>query len=119
MPVLPSKSPARAHAHAHTHTHTHKHTHTHILFTQRSLHPPLWPPFSLAAALHGGPHSAAGHEAQAGGEREAAGGEVVMKFECQMYKSRDDEYLIDIQKLTGDTFIFMEVMARLLVDLRI
>lgn len=27
----------------------------------------------------------------------AEGSEVVLKFECQMYKVRDDEYLIDIQ----------------------
>lgn len=28
---------------------------------------------------------------------EVAADEILLKFECQMYKSRDDEYLIDIQ----------------------
>ena len=55
----------------------------------------------------GGPVAAAGSGAGAGeggGGGCAAGGvdevgpdEMVLKFECQMYKSREDEYMVDIQ----------------------
>lgn len=48
-----------------------------------------------------------------------APGESVMKFECQMYKVREDEYLIDIQRLCGDTFSFMEVVSRICLEMRI
>ncbi|PNH08344.1 SNF1-related protein kinase catalytic subunit alpha KIN10 [Tetrabaena socialis] len=43
----------------------------------------------------------------------------VMRFECQMYKVRDDEYVIDIQGLDGELFLFMDVCGRVLSDLRI
>ena len=54
----------------------------------------------------------------AGGLDEVAADEVVLKFECQMYKSRDDEYLIDIQRLNGDVFIFLEAVSKIVVDMR-
>eukprot|EP00955_Chlamydomonas_euryale_P115816 366380-Chlamydomonas_euryale.AAC.5 len=46
-------------------------------------------------------------------------GELVLKFECQMYKSRDDEYLIDMQRLSGDAFVFMETVTRILTEMRL
>mmetsp|Transcript_17046 Transcript_17046/g.51163 ORF Transcript_17046/g.51163 Transcript_17046/m.51163 type:complete len:249 (-) Transcript_17046:1726-2472(-) len=46
-------------------------------------------------------------------------GELVLKFECQMYKSRDDEYLIDMQRLSGDAFVFMETVTRILTEMRV
>ncbi len=39
-------------------------------------------------------------------------------FHRQMYKSKDDEYLIDLQRLCGDPFTFMEVVSQILVDMR-
>ncbi|KAG2426687.1 hypothetical protein HXX76_012997 [Chlamydomonas incerta] len=41
-----------------------------------------------------------------------------MRFECQMYKVRDDEYVIDIQRVDGELFLFMDVVGRVLTDLR-
>ncbi|PNH08345.1 SNF1-related protein kinase catalytic subunit alpha KIN11 [Tetrabaena socialis] len=43
----------------------------------------------------------------------------VMHFESQMYKVRDDEYVIDIQGLDGELVLFMDVCGRVLSDLRI
>ncbi|KAG2452015.1 hypothetical protein HYH02_003056 [Chlamydomonas schloesseri] len=42
----------------------------------------------------------------------------VMRFESQMYKVRDDEYVIDIQRVDGELFLFMDVVGRVLTDLR-
>ncbi|KAG2500353.1 hypothetical protein HYH03_001927 [Edaphochlamys debaryana] len=42
----------------------------------------------------------------------------ILRFECQMYKVRDDEYVIDIQRVDGELFNFMDVCGRLLSDLR-
>ncbi|PNW84016.1 hypothetical protein CHLRE_04g211600v5 [Chlamydomonas reinhardtii] len=42
----------------------------------------------------------------------------VTRFECQMYKVRDDEYVIDIQRVDGELFLFMDVVGRVLTDLR-
>eukprot|EP00798_Chlamydomonas_sp_ICE-L_P002733 gene2733-12605_t len=35
----------------------------------------------------------------------------ILKFECQMYKVRDDKYLIDVQRLTGDLLLFMDMVG--------
>lgn len=45
--------------------------------------------------------------------------EAELKFECQMYKIREDEYMIDIQRLTGDLFLYMDVAGRLLNQMRV
>lgn len=45
--------------------------------------------------------------------------QVELKFECQMYKVRDDEYMIDVQRLSGDLFLYMDVAGRLLSDMRV
>jgi hypothetical protein len=36
-----------------------------------------------------------------------------------MYKSRDDEYLVDMQRVSGDTFEFIETVSRVLSDVRV
>ncbi|BDA43258.1 Serine/threonine protein kinase OSK3 [Coccomyxa sp. Obi] len=40
--------------------------------------------------------------------------ERVLKFELQMYKMRDGEYCIDIQRLIGELFLFMDLCGGLL-----
>ncbi|GAX83399.1 hypothetical protein CEUSTIGMA_g10824.t1 [Chlamydomonas eustigma] len=52
-------------------------------------------------------------------DSDVAADEMVLKFECQMYKSRDDEYLVDIQRLSGDIFIFMDVVTKLILEMRV
>ena len=47
------------------------------------------------------------------------GAELLIKFECQVYKLRDDEYVIDLQRLEGDLYIFMDISGRLAADMRI
>jgi len=71
--------------------------------------------------LVGSAKSGASEDASSGGAGagQAAPGEHVLKFECQMYKVRDDEYLIDIQRLAGDVFIFTDVVGKLLCDMRV
>ncbi|GFR41578.1 hypothetical protein Agub_g2299 [Astrephomene gubernaculifera] len=54
-----------------------------------------------------------------GGGRQDGDDFLVLRFECQMYKVRDDEYVIDIQRVNGELFLFMDVCGRVLSDLRI
>jgi len=44
--------------------------------------------------------------------------EYLIKFEMQMYKMRDEEYAIDVQRLEGELLIFMDVCGRLLGEIR-
>jgi len=52
-------------------------------------------------------------------DSDVAADEMVLKFECQMYKSRDDEYLVDVQRLSGDAFIYMDIVSKLIVEMRV
>lgn len=56
---------------------------------------------------------------QDGGGGGGDNGELVLKFECQMYKSRDDEYLIDMQRLSGDALVFIETVSHILAEMRV
>lgn len=44
--------------------------------------------------------------------------EYDLKFETGMYKVREDEYVIDVQRLQGELFIFMDVCGRVLSEIR-
>jgi len=68
--------------------------------------------------LHGPSSGTLAGGTAAGTLDEVAADEVVLKFECQMYKARDDEYLIDIQRLQGDVFIFLEAVSKIIVEMR-
>ena len=35
-----------------------------------------------------------------------------------LLKAKDDEYMIDIQRLSGDVFIFLEAVSKIIVDMR-
>ncbi|MEW5318425.1 MAG: hypothetical protein WDW38_009648 [Sanguina aurantia] len=48
-----------------------------------------------------------------------ADGEVVLKFETHMYKVREDEYVIDIQRIRGELFLFMDTCGRILSDIHL
>ncbi|MEW5301429.1 MAG: hypothetical protein WDW36_004289 [Sanguina aurantia] len=48
-----------------------------------------------------------------------AEGEVVLKFETHMYKVREDEYVIDIQRIRGELFLFMDTCGRILSDIHL
>ncbi|WIA14302.1 hypothetical protein OEZ85_002836 [Tetradesmus obliquus] len=54
----------------------------------------------------------------AAGDGAAAAVEHILKFEAQMYKIRDDEYAIDVQRLEGELLLFMDVCGRLLGEIR-
>eukprot|EP00803_Ostreobium_quekettii_P005684 evm.model.scf_712.1 EVM.evm.TU.scf_712.1 scf_712:16665-29541(+) len=41
-----------------------------------------------------------------------------LKFEVQLYKVRDQEYVLDFQKIQGDLFIAMDVCGKLISDLK-
>lgn len=47
-----------------------------------------------------------------------SGFECTVKFEAQMYKVREEEYVIDIQRLEGELYLFMDVCGRVLSDFR-
>lgn len=45
--------------------------------------------------------------------------EHVLRFEAQMYKVRDEEYVIDIQRIEGEILLFMDVCGKILADIRV
>jgi 5'-AMP-activated protein kinase catalytic alpha subunit len=44
---------------------------------------------------------------------------VVIKFEIQLYKTRDDKYLLDMQRVTGPQLLFLDFCAAFLTNLRV
>ncbi|KAM3335879.1 hypothetical protein ACQJBY_030046 [Aegilops geniculata] len=44
---------------------------------------------------------------------------VVIKFEIQLYKTKDDKYLLDMQRVTGPQLLFLEFCAAFLTNLRV
>eukprot|EP00798_Chlamydomonas_sp_ICE-L_P031350 gene31350-6506_t len=42
----------------------------------------------------------------------------VVKFECQLYKKKDDKYLVDIQRLSGDLLLYMDILGQITAELR-
>ncbi|KAF6171765.1 hypothetical protein GIB67_007286 [Kingdonia uniflora] len=43
----------------------------------------------------------------------------VVKFELQLYKTREDKYLLDLQRVSGPHFLFLDVCAAFLAKLRV
>ncbi|XP_018488830.1 SNF1-related protein kinase catalytic subunit alpha KIN10 [Raphanus sativus] len=43
----------------------------------------------------------------------------VVKFELQLYKTRDDKYLLDLQRVQGPQFLFLDLCAAFLAQLRV
>ncbi|KAK4477596.1 hypothetical protein RD792_016832 [Penstemon davidsonii] len=43
----------------------------------------------------------------------------VVKFEVQLYKTRDDKYLLDLQRVHGPQFLFLDLCAAFLAQLRV
>ncbi|XP_074590089.1 SNF1-related protein kinase catalytic subunit alpha KIN10-like [Curcuma longa] len=53
-------------------------------------------------------------------ETEAADKEpLVIKFEMQLYKTREDKYLLDLQRLSGPQLLFLNLCAAFLAQLRV
>ncbi|KAL4379110.1 hypothetical protein GQ457_02G011070 [Hibiscus cannabinus] len=43
----------------------------------------------------------------------------VVKFEVQLYKTREEKYLLDLQKVQGPQFLFLDLCAAFLTQLRV
>ncbi|GLT36206.1 hypothetical protein SLA2020_106000 [Shorea laevis] len=43
----------------------------------------------------------------------------VIKFELQLYKTRDEKYLLDLQRVQGPQFLFLDLCAAFLAQLRV
>jgi 5'-AMP-activated protein kinase catalytic alpha subunit len=56
-------------------------------------------------------HGAEGGLSGRGGERE-------LKFEIQLYKARDGEYILDVQRLQGGLLHFLGLAADILAGVR-
>jgi 5'-AMP-activated protein kinase catalytic alpha subunit len=50
---------------------------------------------------------------------DATARERVLKFEVQMYRLRDGEYVVDFQRLQGELFLFMDLCSRMFSTLRL
>ncbi|KAL6587537.1 SNF1-related protein kinase catalytic subunit alpha kin10 [Orobanche minor] len=44
---------------------------------------------------------------------------TVVKFEVQLYKTREDKYLLDLQRVQGTQFLFLDLCAAFLAQLRV
>ncbi|KAM3313953.1 hypothetical protein ACQJBY_033066 [Aegilops geniculata] len=44
---------------------------------------------------------------------------AVIKFEIQLYKTKDDKYLLDMQRVTGPQLLFLDFCAAFLTNLRV
>ncbi|CAN7003784.1 unnamed protein product [Brassica oleracea var. botrytis] len=44
---------------------------------------------------------------------------TVIKFELQLYKAREEKYLLDIQRVNGPQFLFLDLCAAFLTKLRV
>ncbi|KAE8797000.1 SnRK1 alpha subunit [Hordeum vulgare] len=44
---------------------------------------------------------------------------AVIKFEIQLYKTKDDKYLLDMQRVTGSQLLFLEFCVAFLTNLRV
>ncbi|KAI8473376.1 MAG: kinase-like domain-containing protein [Monoraphidium minutum] len=80
-------------------------------------------PIALASPGHAAARAAA--QAAVGGAPGGGGGggggqavEYLVKFECQLYKLRDEEYAVDVQRLEGDVAVFLDVCGKVLGDMR-
>ncbi|KAF9623491.1 hypothetical protein IFM89_003107 [Coptis chinensis] len=45
--------------------------------------------------------------------------QYVVKFEMQLYKTREEKYLLDLQRITGPQFLFLDLCAAFLAQLRV
>ncbi|XP_043718756.1 SNF1-related protein kinase catalytic subunit alpha KIN10-like [Telopea speciosissima] len=43
----------------------------------------------------------------------------VVKFELQLYKTREEKYLLDLQRVNGPQFLFLDLCAAFLAQLRV
>ncbi|KAF5188332.1 Snf1-related protein kinase catalytic subunit alpha kin10, partial [Thalictrum thalictroides] len=43
----------------------------------------------------------------------------VVKFEVQLYKTREEKYLLDLQRVNGPQFLFLDLCAAFLAQLRV
>jgi len=43
----------------------------------------------------------------------------LIKFEIQLYKTRDEKYLLDLQRVSGPQLLFLDLCAAFLAQLRV
>ncbi|KAI5067635.1 hypothetical protein GOP47_0018163 [Adiantum capillus-veneris] len=64
-------------------------------------------------SMQEGSYSTDGMDHGARDERDA------VKFEIQLYKTKEDKYLLDLQRVQGPQFLFMDLCASFLAELRV
>ncbi|KAK7266463.1 hypothetical protein RIF29_19107 [Crotalaria pallida] len=52
-------------------------------------------------------------------ENDAVSKSNVVKFEVQLYKTREEKYLLDLQRVQGPQFLFLDLCAAFLAQLRV
>ncbi|XP_020218617.1 SNF1-related protein kinase catalytic subunit alpha KIN10 [Cajanus cajan] len=52
-------------------------------------------------------------------ENDAVSTSNVVKFEVQLYKTREEKYLLDLQRVQGPQFLFLDLCAAFLAQLRV
>lgn len=80
--------------------------------------PPLISPLGRAAAKAPATPAVVVVDGRGGGCSGGQAVEYLVKFECQLYKLKEEEYAVDVQRLEGDMTIFMDVCGRVLGEMR-
>jgi len=61
----------------------------------------------------------AGADADDGSGHAMGGKRALVKLGLQLYKVMEDQYLLDVKRLEGDVFPFMDVCSALLCELKL
>lgn len=70
-------------------------------------------------ALKGAPESMLGSDGDDGSGHAMGGKRALVKLGLQLYKVMEDQYLLDVKRLEGDVFPFMDVCSALLCELKL
>jgi hypothetical protein len=52
-------------------------------------------------------------------EQGAATQEMVIKFECQLYRVKEERYILDLQRLEGPLYVFLDLADTLMAELKL
>lgn len=64
-------------------------------------------------------HGVSGSVAAGNRDNESGVESNVLKFELQLFKLREEKYLLDLQRVVGPTYLFLDLCAAFLAELRV
>jgi 5'-AMP-activated protein kinase catalytic alpha subunit len=77
-----------------------------------------WSPGSLESMMHNG-HSFGAESTIIEADDLIEKSNHTVKFEIQLYKTRDEKYLLDLQRVSGPQLLFLDLCSAFLTQLRV